>query len=63
LLSATAYCVFGAIDRLTKKGEAYNNNYCIVYRLENGTITHLTEYADLTLSERVLPELDLTEGV
>jgi len=51
-----------AEGRMTKRGEAYNNNYCIVYRFRDGKIVHITEYADLTLAERVLPELDLAEG-
>lgn len=32
--------------RKVKSGKAYNNTYCIVYKLANGTIQEVTEYCD-----------------
>lgn len=34
----------------TKKGEPYNNMYCLVYRLEDGKLKELTEYMDTALA-------------
>jgi ketosteroid isomerase-like protein len=34
----------------TKKGEPYNNMYCLVYRLEGGKLKELTEYMDTALA-------------
>ena len=34
----------------TKRGEPYNNSYCLVYRLENGKLKELTEYMDTKLA-------------
>lgn len=33
----------------TKTGKPYNNEYCFVYKLENGLITEVTEYLDTEL--------------
>jgi ketosteroid isomerase-like protein len=33
----------------TKAGAPYNNEYCFVYRLENGAIKEVTEYMDTEL--------------
>jgi ketosteroid isomerase-like protein len=33
----------------TKKGEPYNNSYCLIYRLADGRIKELTEYMDTNL--------------
>lgn len=38
----------------TKAGEAYNNSYCLIYRLRDGKIVELVEYLDSALAERVL---------
>lgn len=38
----------------TKKGEPYNNNYCFIWRVQNGRITEMTEYHDTDLVRRVL---------
>lgn len=38
----------------TTKGEAYNNTYCLVFRLEGGKLKEMTEYLDTALVERVL---------
>ncbi|WP_024576031.1 MULTISPECIES: nuclear transport factor 2 family protein [unclassified Afipia] len=41
-------------DNVTKSGERYDNEYCMVWRVENGRITHIKEYCDTALVERVL---------
>lgn len=33
----------------TKRGEAYNNQYCMVFRLEGGKLKEVTEYMDTDL--------------
>lgn len=38
----------------TRAGEAYNNRYCFVLRVEDGKIREITEYLDTALVERVL---------
>ena len=38
----------------TKKGEPYNNNYCLVWRVQNGVVTEMTEYHDTDMVRRVL---------
>jgi ketosteroid isomerase-like protein len=38
----------------TKKGEAYDNEYCIVYRLQDGKIVEILEHMDTDLALRVL---------
>jgi ketosteroid isomerase-like protein len=37
---------------MTKRGVAYNNTYCWVYRFEQGKIVALTEYLDTELVTR-----------
>jgi ketosteroid isomerase-like protein len=44
---------FYAKDRRTKAGKPYNNTYCLVYKIVDGLIRHMTEYADTALAERV----------
>ncbi len=47
-------------DNLTREGIAYNNQYCMIYRIENGKIKEIKEYCDSVLVESVLgkfPEL------
>ena len=39
-----------AENRITKTGKAYNNKYCHVYRIRDGLIEHITEYADTALA-------------
>jgi ketosteroid isomerase-like protein len=51
-----------AVDRMTKRGEPYNSTYCMIFRVEEGKIVHITEYADLALVERVLPEISEAPG-
>jgi ketosteroid isomerase-like protein len=41
-------------DNVTKEGARYDNDYCLVYRLENGKITEIREYCDSVLAERAL---------
>jgi ketosteroid isomerase-like protein len=41
-------------DNVTKSGQRYDNQYCLVFRLENGKIKQIREYCDSTLVERVL---------
>lgn len=41
-------------DNVTKSGERYDNEYCMVWRVENGRITQIKEYCDTALVERVL---------
>ena len=41
-------------DNVTKTGDRYDNDYCMVWRVENGKITMIKEYCDTGLVERVL---------
>jgi hypothetical protein len=41
-------------DNLTKSGERYDNQYCMIFRIENGKIKQIKEYCDSALVERVL---------
>jgi uncharacterized protein len=41
-------------DNLTKAGVRYDNDYCLVFRLEDGKIREVREYCDSALVERVL---------
>jgi ketosteroid isomerase-like protein len=34
----------------TKRGEPYNNSYCLIYRIENGKLKEVTEYMDTKLA-------------
>ena len=38
----------------TKAGKPYNNQYCLIFRLENGKIKEMTEYLDTALVNDVL---------
>ena len=42
-----------AEDRMTKSGKPYNNTYCQVYKVVDGLIHHITEYADTALAKKV----------
>lgn len=44
--------VQGHGEAMTKRGVAYNNTYCWVYRFEQGKIKALTEYLDTELVTR-----------
>jgi ketosteroid isomerase-like protein len=39
---------------VTKKGKDYNNNYCHIWRVQDGKITRFVEYNDTDLIMRVL---------
>jgi ketosteroid isomerase-like protein len=41
-------------DNVTKAGLRYDNQYCMVYRIENGKIKEIKEYCDSALVEQVL---------
>ena len=41
-------------DNVTREGKPYNNEYCFVFRLADGKITEVKEYADTALVEAVL---------
>ena len=41
-------------DNVTKAGLRYDNQNCLVFRIENGKIKQIKEYCDSTLVERVL---------
>jgi uncharacterized protein len=41
-------------DNVTKAGLRYDNQYCMVWRIENGKISEIREYCDSALVERVL---------
>lgn len=41
-------------DVMTKAGERYNNEYCLVFRFREGRIIEIVEYCDTDLIERVL---------
>jgi ketosteroid isomerase-like protein len=41
-------------DNITKTGVRYDNEYCMVWRLENGRIKEIKEYCDSALVEKAL---------
>ena len=41
-------------DNVTKSGVRYHNDYCMVWKVEDGRITQIKEYCDTALVERVL---------
>lgn len=41
-------------DNTAKTGDRYDNEYCMVWKIENGRITQIKEYCDTALVERVL---------
>ena len=41
-------------DNVTRSGERYDNQYCMVWRIEDGRIKQIKEYCDSALVERVL---------
>ena len=38
----------------TKRGEAYNQTYCLIFRVADGRLTEVVEHCDTALVERVL---------
>jgi ketosteroid isomerase-like protein len=43
-------------DMVSKEGARYDNEYCLIFKLENGKIVEMREYLDSALCERVLGE-------
>jgi ketosteroid isomerase-like protein len=41
-------------NNLTKAGVRYDNDYCLVFRLEDGKIKEIREYCDSVLTEKAL---------
>jgi uncharacterized protein len=41
-------------DNVTREGVRYDNDYCLVFRLEGGRIKEIREYCDSVLTERAL---------
>ena len=41
-------------DNVTREGVRYDNDYCLVFRLEAGKIKEIREYCDSVLTERAL---------
>src|SRR5216683_5265289 len=41
-------------DNVTKAGVRYDNDYCLVFRLENGKIKEVREFCDSVLTEKAL---------
>ena len=41
-------------NNLTKQGQRYDNDYCLVFRFEAGRIKEVREYCDSVLTERAL---------
>ena len=41
-------------DNVTRTGVRYDNDYCLVFRLENGKIREVREYCDSVLTESAL---------
>jgi ketosteroid isomerase-like protein len=41
-------------DNVTKAGVRYDNDYCLVFHLENGKIGEIREYCDSVLTEKAL---------
>jgi len=43
-------------DNVTREGVRYDNDYCLVFRLQGGKIKEIREYCDSVLTERALGE-------
>ncbi|GAB1264313.1 nuclear transport factor 2 family protein [Aurantivibrio infirmus] len=55
IIAEGEYVVVEAKGQMTsKKGIPYNNDYCLIFRLQEGKIIEYKEYQDSTLCERVL---------
>jgi ketosteroid isomerase-like protein len=53
-------------DNVAKTGQRYDNDYCMVWRIENGRIKEIKDYCDSALVERVLgpfPKAKLAQAV
>lgn len=42
-------------NAVTRAGAPYRNSYCMIFRLVDGRVVEITEYADTALIERALP--------
>jgi ketosteroid isomerase-like protein len=42
-----------AKDRMTKSGKPYNNTYCQVYKVVDGLVHEINEYADTAFAKDV----------
>jgi ketosteroid isomerase-like protein len=49
-------------DNLTKTGQRYDNDYCLVFRLEGGKIREIREYCDSVLTEKALGPFPSASG-
>jgi ketosteroid isomerase-like protein len=49
-------------DNLTRTGVRYDNDYCLVFRLENGKIKEIREYCDSVLTEKALGRFPEQQG-
>jgi uncharacterized protein len=55
IIAEGAYVVVQATgNAVTRTGAPYNNEYCFIYRFENGSIAEVTEYLDTELVTSVL---------
>jgi len=43
-------------DNVTRTGVRYDNEYCMVWRIENGKVKEIREYCDSALVEKALGE-------
>jgi len=41
-------------NNLTKEGQRYDNDYCLVFRFDSGRIKEIREYCDSVLTEKAL---------
>lgn len=48
-------------DNVARSGERYDNEYCMVWKVENGRIVQIKEYCDTALVERVLGPFPTSE--
>jgi ketosteroid isomerase-like protein len=48
-------------DNVTKSGVRYDNDYCMVWRMENGRIKEIREYCDSVLTEKALGSFPATK--
>jgi uncharacterized protein len=49
-------------DNLTKTGQRYDNDYCLVFRLADGKIREIREYCDSVLTEKALGRFPSTHA-
>jgi ketosteroid isomerase-like protein len=49
-------------DNVTRTGARYDNDYCLVFRLEDGKIKEIREYCDSVLTEKAVGRFPGLEG-